>query len=156
MCEPEVIKQSIWESAKETFETMIFLPFGDPEAQPVPANSPSLIGAITFTGQVQGAFSILCRREGAEKIARSMLMSEPDDAVEPADICDAFGELTNLVIGGIKSRINKVVTDMQISIPSVTEGLEIQPFPHKHMTRVDVEANTDGEPVQMTMIYKMN
>ena len=156
MCEPEVIKQSIWDSAKETFETMIFLPFGDIQAPPVPADSPSLIGAITFTGQVQGAFSILCRQEGAEKIARSMLMTEPGDPVEPADICDALGELTNLVIGGIKSRINSTVTDMQISIPSVTEGIEIQPFPNKNMTRVDVVANSDGEPVQMTMIFKMN
>ncbi len=156
MIEPEIIKQSILDSAKETFETMIFLPFGNTHAQPVPEDSPALIGAITFTGPLQGAFSILCRREGAEKIARSMLMTEPEQLIEPADICDAFGELTNLVIGGIKSRINEIIQDIQISIPSVTEGLHIQPFPHKDMTRIDVEADTDGEPLQLTMIYKMN
>ena len=154
MVDRDLIKSSIWESTKETFETMIFLPVEKNDEQNNLAASTSLICTITFTGQMQGAFSILCGLEGVEKIARAMLMIEGDDPMEVPDICDAFGEVTNMIIGGIKSRMNDVAPDVQISIPSVTKGLEIQPILGKGMTRVDLSAKTEDQFMEMAMMYQ--
>ena len=154
MVDQDLIKNSIWESTKETFETMIFLPVEKTDGQDAPSASVSLICTITFTGQLQGAFSILCGLEGVEKIARAMLMIEDDNPMEVPDICDALGELANMIIGGIKSRMNDTTPDIQISIPSVTKGLEIQPILGKAMTKVDITAKTGGETMKMAMMYK--
>ncbi len=156
MVQQEVIHNCIWDSVKETFETMIFLPIDQADAPSDQPETSSLIGTITFTGSVQGSFSILCRMEGADKIARAMLMLEPDDTLEKADMCDAFGELTNLIIGGIKTRLNDTVPDIKISIPTVTQGLRIQPFHRKDATQTNVDVSTDGEAMQMTMVYQTN
>ena len=95
-------KEYIWESTSEAFETMVFLPIekvDEPDEGLDPALS--LICTITFTGQLDGSFSMLCHAETAEKIAPGMLMSEPEDAIEDAEIYDAFGEVVNMTIGGI-------------------------------------------------------
>ena len=150
----DLIKDSIWESTKETFETMIFLPVEKADGQDDPAASTSLICTITFTGRMQGAFSILCCIEGAEKIARAMLMIEGNDSMKESDICDAFGELTNMILGGIKSRMNDTTPDIQISIPLVAKGREIQPILGKGMVRIDVAAKADGQAMKMAMMYR--
>jgi len=154
MIDQDLIKKSIWESTKETFETMIFLPIEEADGQDAAESSTSLICTITFKGQMQGAFSILCCVEGVEKIARAMLMLEPADPIEEADICDAFGELNNMIIGGIKTRINDVASDIQISTPSVTKGLEIEPILGKAMQKVDVASKADGELMKMALMYR--
>lgn len=148
------IKNSIWESTKETFETMVFLPVEQGDGQENAEASESLICTITFTGQMEGAFSVLCGLECAEKIARGMLMMEGDDPVEQADVCDAFGEVTNMIIGGIKSRINETTPNIQISIPSVTKGKEIQPILNKGMERVDLATKSGGQTMNIAMMYK--
>ncbi|MHC4926950.1 MAG: chemotaxis protein CheX [Planctomycetota bacterium] len=156
MIDQAVIKEYIWESAKEAFETMIFLPIENNNGQSDPEEGAavSLIGTITFTGQLQGSFSILCRMEGVEKIARAMLMIDEPDPIEGADVCDALGEVVNLVLGGVKARLNQTLPDIQISIPTVNQGMQIHPFPNKDVTRADVIATTSGEAMKMTMLYK--
>ena len=41
-----------------------------------------------------------------------------------------------------------------MSIPTVTQGVQIHPFPNKDMTRADVIATTGGEAMKLTMLYK--
>ena len=154
MIEQDSIKNFIWESAKETFETMIFLPIEQADGQSDPSKFPSLICTITFTGPLQGFFSILCCTEGVEKIARAMSMTEPNDSIEESDICDAWGEVTNMVIGGIKSRMNEAAPDIKISIPTVTTGMEIRPIFSKGMTRINIATKADGHAMEMALMYK--
>ena len=153
MIEQVTVSDIIWESTKEIFETMIFLPVEKPETSEIEISSTSLICTITFTGQIQGSFSILCSLEVVEKIARAMLMIE-EDPLDDSEISDAFGELANMVIGGIKSRLSETFADFQISIPAVTMGMEIQPILNKGMERVDFAANADGQPMKMSMMFK--
>jgi CheY-specific phosphatase CheX len=151
----ELIKDAIWKSASETFETMIFLPIekaDDSECQGDATSS--LICTITFTGPLQGVFAIRCSAVTAEKIARAMLMSEPDDVLEEADICDALGEVNNMVIGGFKSNIAESYGEIQISIPSVVKGLEIQPAMGKETSEEHVCAKVDGEAMKMSVVFR--
>jgi CheY-specific phosphatase CheX len=151
----DLIKDSIWKSASETFATMIFLPIEKTDKTEIQSDATSsLICSITFTGPIQGVFSICCSVVTAEKIARAMLMSEPDDELAEADICDALGEVNNMVLGGIKTRIAEAFGEIQISIPSVIKGLEIQPAMGKDTSEQHVCAKADGELMKMTVVYK--
>jgi chemotaxis protein CheX len=151
----ELIKDSIWKSASETFATMIFLPIEKvDDTEDAGDASSSLICTITFTGSLQGVFAIRCSAVTAEKITRAMLMSEPDDVLEEADICDALGEVTNMVIGGFKANIADTLGEIQISIPSVVQGLEIRPAMGKQTSEEHVCAKADGEAMKMSVVFK--
>ena len=92
--------------------------------------------------------------ECAEKIAKAMLMMEPEEAIDYAGVCDALGEVTNLLIGGVKSRLGKFVSDVEISIPSITKGQQVRPVLGKGAINVELTTSIDGEIMKLSMMYK--
>ncbi|MHC5061041.1 MAG: chemotaxis protein CheX [Planctomycetota bacterium] len=149
------IKEYIWESTSEAFETMVFLPIekvDGPDEGLDPALS--LICTITFTGQLEGSFSMLCHAETAEQIARGMLMSEPEDPIEDAEINDAFGEVVNMTIGGIKARMADTAGDIQIFIPTVIKGQQVQPEMSASAPRAELTTKVGDKIVKEVMILK--
>lgn len=156
MTEEASVKKAIWESAKEIFDTMIFLPVKELDGQYDPSNSAeSLICTITFTGKIQGSFSTLCDVENAQKIARAMLMLEADAEISQTDTCDALGEVTNMIIGGLKSRLSDAAKDMQIFIPATIKGMEIQQIIGKNTKKVNLAIDVDGKTIKIAMMYKL-
>jgi CheY-specific phosphatase CheX len=87
-------------------------------------------------------------------MARAMLMMEPDDPLDETEICDAYGEITNILIGGFKSRIAETVPEMKISIPSVVRGQKITPGAGSGIDRVDLDVNVDGSLMKLAVAYK--
>ena len=154
MVDQAVLKDHVWDSVKETFETMIALPVergnGDAELEA----AQSMICVITFKGRLEGSFSACCDKACAEKIGKAMLMLGPDDSLSEAESCDAFGEVVNMLIGGFKSRISEVAPDIQISIPLVFEGLDIQPRPRTGASKIDVATTVDGMPMVVAVTYR--
>ena len=155
MSNVELISTSLWESASEAFQTMIFLPIEklEDDSQKVGSDG-SLICSITFTGPLQGVVAINSSTATAEKVARAMLMMEPDDELTESDTCDALGEVTNMLIGGLKTRILETVGEIQISIPSVIKGVEICPALGKDAQEIEVYTKVDGDVVKMSVICK--
>ncbi len=155
MVDQALLKEHVWDSVKEIFKTMINLPVervdGDVELEA----TQSMVCVITFGGQMEGSFSACCAKACAEKIAKAMLMLGPDDPLSEAESCDAFGEVVNMLIGGLKARISETAPDIQISIPSVFEGLDIQPKPRKGASRVDVATTVDGMGMVVTVAYRI-
>ncbi len=154
MIDQTTIKNSLWESASEAFETTVMLPIeqaGPPESQLDP--SKSLVGSITFTGNLQGAINLHCHQDVGEKIAKSMLMAEDDETLDDSEILDAVGEVVNLVIGGMKSRIQDFVGDLDISIPTVLKGKNIKTVGKATKEFVEVFAQTDGGELKISAIY---
>lgn len=156
MVEQILIQDFMWDSIKETFETMIFLPIEKTEEPGGESDHTSLICTITFTGPLQGSFSMMGALPTVEKIARAMLMLEADDPMEDADTSDAFGEVVNIVLGGIKAKLNDIAPDIQISIPSSTKGKEIGPLQGKDTVRADLVTRLENEPIHLAMVYKAN
>ncbi len=154
MVDQDVLKEHVWESVKEVFETMIALPVERADGDVELDASKSMVCVITFKGRLEGSFSACCAKACAEKIAKAMLMLGPDDPLSEAESCDAFGEVVNMLIGGLKARINETAPDIQISIPSVFEGLDIQPRPRKGASRVDVATTVDGLGMVVTVMYR--
>lgn len=154
MIDEALMKSSILESAKEAFETMIFLPLEEIDEQDDPQDqTDSLLCSITFTGQLRGCLILQCSKQTAEKITKSMMMIEGDDPIEEAETCDAIGEVVNLVIGGIKSRISEVVSDLEISIPSVIKGQKIRPALGREAIRMTVNAKAGDNPMKFMLAY---
>ena len=155
MIEQDSIKNFMWESAKETFETMIFLPIerADGDGDKLDP-SVSVICTITFTGLIQGVFAIRSSATTVEKIGRAMLMSGPDDPMSDAEVYDALGEVTNMIVGGVKGKMVEAVGEISISIPSVIKGVEIRPAMGRNAETVDLDTKVDGETVKLIMMYK--
>lgn len=154
MVEVDAMQDFIWESAKETFETMIFMPLEQAEQEAPLDLSAALICTITFTGPIQGVFAARTSSETAEKIARAMLMSELDDQLSENEICDALGEVTNMLLGGLKTRLNDTLPDIDISIPSIVKGMEVKPALGRDATKVSVNTKTDGQSLTIMLAHK--
>lgn len=157
MIEPDLVKTAIWESTKETFETMISLPVEMTE-ETVEESDPdsSVVCTITFTGPLLGVFALRCSMECAEQMAKTMLMAEPDQNIEQAEVFDALGEITNMVIGGVKTRIRDAAGELNIFIPTTIIGRQIQPAMGKLATRAELVTRVDGKIMQLALIYKQN
>ena len=155
MVETVTLEECIWQGAKEAFETMIMLPIEQTEDFDTELDSSTtLVGSITFTGSLQGAVILKCSIDSAEKIAKSMLMMEPDEPVEESEIHDAFGEVVNLVIGGFKSRIAESIGNIEISVPMVMEGKEMVPATGAGGQKVAVFAQGQDCKLKLIVVYK--
>jgi chemotaxis protein CheX len=154
MIEQAKIKNSLLESASEAFETTVMLPIEEAAAPENELDASQLfVGSITFTGRLQGAVNIHCHQDVGVKIAKSMLMAEEDETLDDSEVVDAIGEVVNLVIGGMKSRIQDTVGDLDISIPTVLKGKNIKTVGRATKEFVEVFAKTDGGELKISAIY---
>ena len=155
MIETVALEECLWESAKESFATMIMMPIEktedfDAEFEDMQA----VVGSITFSDALQGAVIIKCCSKSAENIAKNMLMMEPDEAIEMSEVQDAFGEVVNLVIGGFKSRIAESVGSIDISVPMVMEGMEMIPATGADGHKAVVFASGADCKLKLIVVYK--
>jgi CheY-specific phosphatase CheX len=155
MVETVALEECLWESAKESFTTMIMMPIEKAEDFDAELDDvQTLVGSITFSDALQGAIIIKCDMASAECIAKNMLMMEPDEAIEASEIQDAFGEVVNLVIGGFKSRIAESVGKIDISVPMVMEGKEMIPSAGADGHKASVFATGAGCKLKFIAVYK--
>ena len=128
MADTDQLKNCLWESAKEVFDTMVHLPLEQSEDQDTQIQQENLLlGSITFKGHIEGALVIQCDMNCAAKVARSMLMMGQDEDIDDSGVHDALGELANLVVGTVKSKMKKPLDDIKVSIPTVIRGSRLQP-----------------------------
>ena len=119
------LKDILLDSAKEVFESMVFMPLEAVEEERSDLSDAMLLGTITFTGELEGALTICCGLPCAQTIAANMLCIDSPDELTDDDVIDAMGEIANMVMGSIKTRIQDHV-NVTISIPSVVQGRELR------------------------------
>ena len=125
MIEQKTYHDTVLEAAKEVFETMIFMEIEPAELDPNAECDDMLMGSITFRGSLDGCLVVSLCRPCAEVVARNMLAMEPDSPISNEEVCDAVGEVANMVMGSIKSRILDTFPEIEVSIPSVITGREL-------------------------------
>ena len=149
------LKSYLWDSAAEAFETMVMIPIEEIEEKEYDIGmADSYTGSITFMGDIKGVILIQCQIDSAEQIMKSMLMMEEDEEVEPSEVKDAVGEVANLIIGGIKSRIADTLGNINISIPMVVEGQEVRPAIGAGAIRAETYAKSDNFAISISIVYK--
>ncbi len=116
------------DATKEIFSTMIFMNV-DPMAQ-VEENlseESCIIGTIAFMGKYDGFLTIRCSQACAKAITMNLLALDDESEMEPSDIPDAIGEVANMVMGSVKSKLYDVVGELSVATPSVFSGRMMTP-----------------------------
>ena len=125
MIDEVCLTDTVLAAAQEVFNTMIFMDTkesSDSAAQKNNIEGDTILGLITFKGDLQGCLGIYCNLSSAKAIALSMLAMEPTEELDKREVCDALGEVANMVMGSIKTRLAETVSELDLSIPTVISG----------------------------------
>ena len=110
------------ESAREVFQVMLGSSF---RVEPSPSpESFSLTSVIGFAGQIRGLLTLRCDHASGLSIAARMLGVQPSLA-EP-EMSDALGELSNMVAGSFKAKLEQDGHQCMILVPTVISGSDYQ------------------------------
>ncbi len=149
------LNEALLGGAKEIFETMIFVNLEETDETEEIIEGDSILGSITFKGGLEGCLAICCSVSCAKTIAVNMLAMEPSAELSEAEINDAIGEVTNMVMGGIKSRILDAVSNIEVSIPLVTSGQGLQNSLGEGAIKALVKVKFDNEYIaELSMLYR--
>ncbi len=119
----EQLVQAVCTATNDVFSTMLGMEI---EAQPAfvdktaPGSTDGVVSLIGLAGKWVGTGSISCSAEFAIRISSQLLMTE-FQAVDP-DVLDAVAEVTNMIIGNVKTAIEEVLGPLGLSIPTVIYG----------------------------------
>lgn len=142
------------ESAKEVFETMIFMTV-DENFDKLSVEGDCLLGSITFTGNIEGCLAMSYPQTNAKNIAANMLGLDVDDDISDDDVRDAIGEIANMVMGSIKARLmQQGVGNLEVSIPCVVTGKELTSSLGDKARRINETIIIDDEPAELTFLYR--
>jgi chemotaxis protein CheX len=123
MIDRDQIVRDIRASAEEVFSTMLGseLLFAESYCDKGPSHPlDGVICLIGMAGEWTGTGTISCSAEFACKIASRMLMAEY--AVVDAEVLDAVAEIANMVLGNVKTALEKSLGAMGMSIPTAIYG----------------------------------
>lgn len=110
-------------ATSEVFGTMLNLPLesAEPHLEPVhPATYDGVVALIGVAGPWTGTGRISCSPEFACAMAGALLMSAYESVDE--EVMDAVAEVSNMVIGNVKTLLEERVGPLALSIPTVIFG----------------------------------
>jgi len=121
------IAQTIRAATQEVFSTMLNLTVeaGESPAEKIPPEPGSgVVSLIGLAGSWVGSGSIICTSELACKIASQLLMAEYQEIND--DVLDAVAEITNMVMGNVKTVLETHLGPMGLSVPTIIYGNNFQ------------------------------
>src|SRR5689334_21447076 len=119
----KLIADAMLAASSNVFSTMLGheLPPGQVTIdQGVPEPNAGVVSFIGIAGSWAGTGSILCSPALACRICSAMLMVEA--ASVDADVLDSVAELTNMIIGSVKTDLESHLGPLGLSIPTVVYG----------------------------------
>jgi chemotaxis protein CheX len=149
------MKETLLDAAREVFETMAFMALEEsPEPIAWKAES-TLLGSITFKGALEGCLAVHCDVSCARVIAANMLGMDDPDGLQETDVQDAIGEIANMVMGAVKSRVQEDVGVLEVSIPSVVEGRQLRTGLGEGASEVTANVSVEGQyPTTFSLLYR--
>ncbi len=113
----EVLREAVSEIA----ETMLFIEIGQGEAKHERADlSAEYSAVIGYSEAIQGSLHLSGSKSAVLKLASALLGEDRGDM--DADMKDAFGEMANMVAGGVQSRLEAELGAIQMSPPVIISG----------------------------------
>jgi len=155
MIEQVCFNEVLIESAKEVFETMVFMDLTEATEPDQNVEGWALLGTITFQGSLEGCLAICCGTACAQAIATNMLGIDTNEKLTEEDTCDAIGEIANMIMGSVKSRLLENVGNLEVSIPSVISGHELRNSLGEGAEKISVKVNIEDEYVaELSLLYR--
>ncbi len=155
MIAQECLSEALLNGARDVFEKMVFLPIEEsPEASPL-SGEDVLLGSITFKNDIEGCLDICCNPQCGRAIAVNMLGLPQDSQISEEEINDAVGEVTNMVMGSVKSNMQNELQHLQVSIPVVMTGQNMHNSLGEGTQRASVRVVTpDNHTIELTLLYR--
>ena len=119
----DTLARVIQTATQEVFSTMLGMEIscGEPFVERVPpAPSEGVVSLVGLAGQWVGTGCLCCSAAFACRICSQMLMVETDSVGE--DVLDVIAEMTNMIIGNVKTGLEEHLGPMGLSIPTVVFG----------------------------------
>jgi chemotaxis protein CheX len=124
----EEIIPAVLAATQDVFTTMLNLPLEHVpprEEHSDPAAFDGVVALVGVVGDFVGTGRISCSAKFACEIAAGLLMSPPFDSVNE-DVLDAVAEVSNMIIGNVKTFLEERFGNMALSIPTVVFGRNYQ------------------------------
>lgn len=141
------------ESTREVLATMAGQADVDFPAQHIASQLPNpdgAVGFIGFTGDHVGGVVVHATDALARQLAAGMLMLDDPSTLAESDVADAFGEIVNMVAGGLKTRLEATGVTFKVSMPRVAFLSDPAPLDFGLTAPfVSLEATVSGEPLEI-------
>jgi chemotaxis protein CheX len=114
------------QSVREIFQNMLSMDVTAGPAEPLPEDpAGQIIGSVGFIGDATGIIYLYAGITFA-RVITSQMLGIPEPEVENGDMVnDAIGELSNMVVGYVKSRLCDSGAPCTLTIPSVVRGQQL-------------------------------
>ena len=146
------ITESLIRSAGDVFSTMLGseLASGEVTIEATPSEpNDGVVSFIGIAGNWVGTGSLTCSAAMACRVCAAMLMTEATAVNE--DVLDAVAELTNMIIGSVKTDLEKELGPLGLSIPTVVFGRNFKTRNAGTVEWIHVRFLWDGEPLLIKM-----
>jgi chemotaxis protein CheX len=147
-----VIVESIVQSAGNVFSTMLGSDLAGGEVSIETVSQDPNDGVVSFIGIAgtwAGTGSISCSPALACRVCAAMLMTEA--AAVNEDVLDAVAEMTNMIIGSVKTDLEQHLGPLGLSIPTVVFGRNFKTRSAATTEWISVRFDWDGDPLLIKM-----
>ncbi len=144
----EVIVKSMTSSTLEVFSTMLGVEIAPGEIAieaGMPEASEGVVSFIGLAGSWAGTGSVSCSPALACRICAQMLMCEAPAVNE--EVLDTVAELTNMIVGSVKTELEQHLGPLGLSIPTVVYGRNFKTKSAGNAEWIVVRFNWDDEPL---------
>jgi CheY-specific phosphatase CheX len=150
------MEEVLIDASKEIFEMMAFMEVEKSSQKQIQLNrDETLMGIITFTNSIQGCLSITCSQKCAKSIAVNMLGLDPNDTISSEDKEDALGEITNMVMGSVKSKTQDTYKNMKVSIPTIIKGTNLKNYLGENQHEVTAMLETEEKHlIKINLLFR--
>ncbi len=148
--------EEILESASSSvFTTMLNfkVEFQKPEEHAF-AGQPLVAGTVGITGAFNGMIYLYSTAIFARHMTCSLLGMSDAEVEGDEMVNDAIGELTNMVAGHIKSKLDNAGSRCTMTIPAVVRGCDFKVEPVSGVVRKTVYFRSDGGRVLVEALLK--
>jgi chemotaxis protein CheX len=108
-----------------------------------------LTAMVGLSGQICGVLTIRCSSKSAEVMACRMLGVDPEAAKEA--MCDAAGEVCNMVAGNFKNKISGLGDGCMLSVPTVITGGDYSVHPQASDPALRALMTFESAPVVLSL-----
>jgi len=108
---------------------------------------------VGYAGKIRGACEIRMHNEGALAVATAMLGSIPSEDDKESYMCDAVGELCNMVAGGWKNRVPTLEASCSLAPPTVISGHDYRVHTNPSVVTITRRYEFSGHHMSVTLLY---
>ena len=140
------LDQMVTSAVTELFGTMLHM-----KMRPVPVpvgfgnNDAHIAGVVGFVGKLSGVVYVYTTQAFARRITATLLGIESSEVEEGEMVNDAMGEMANMLVGQMKSRLTDRGIHCVLTIPSVVRGshfsVEVISSTEGHVFSFEAEGN---------------